>query len=68
MKSIKLKDIPTNFLTDLAALRNFDLSLDLVPGDVKYERSNMAVPRFLCMPLTTRRLLPNSHAATNVAA
>jgi hypothetical protein len=47
MKSIPLKYIPTNFLTRLAALRNFDLSLDLVPGDVKYVGSNMAVPRFL---------------------
>jgi len=47
MKSVPLKYIPTNFLTGLTALRNFDLSLDLVPGDVKYESSNMEVPRFL---------------------
>jgi hypothetical protein len=38
---------PTNFLTDLAASRNFELSLGLVPGDVIYESNNMPVPRFI---------------------
>lgn len=57
MKIIPLEDTPTNFPTGLAGLRNFYLRLDLVPGDVKYEISNMAVSRFLCMPLTTRTLL-----------
>jgi hypothetical protein len=47
MKSILREDIPTYFLTGLAVLRNFDLGLDLVPGVVEYESSNIMVPGFL---------------------